>query len=90
MTRDGRPFARDRLPPLFAGLGERAGVPQLHPYRLRRTFATEFLRNQGNPHALQRLLRHTSLDMVRRYAAIAETDLRAALDLVSPVDHWRL
>lgn len=90
LTREGRALNPDRLVKLFANLGRRAGVANLHPHRLRHTFATEFLRNGGNLLGLQRLLGHSSLEMVRRYAAIAEADLAKAHETGSPADRWRL
>jgi integrase/recombinase XerD len=90
LTREGRALNPDRLVKLFANLGERAGVVNLHPHRLRHAFATEFLRNGGNLLGLQRLLGHSSLEMVRRYAAIAEADLAKAHETGSPADKWRL
>jgi integrase/recombinase XerD len=90
VTREERPLDRDRLVKLFAGLGERAGVVGLHPHRLRHTFATEFLRNGGNLLGLQRLLGHSSLEMVRRYAEIVDADLAKAHESGSPADRWRL
>lgn len=90
LTSGDRPFERCALRRLLARLGERAGVPNLHPHRLRHTFATEYLRNGGNLLALQRLLGHASLEMVRKYAAIAEVDLARAHENGSPADKWRL
>jgi len=90
LTREGRALTPDRLVKLFANLGDRAGVANLHPHRLRHTFATEFLRNGGNLLGLQRLLGHSSLEMVRRYASIAEADLAKAHETGSPADRWRL
>ena len=90
VARTGHPLDRDRLGALLANLGDRAGVPDVHPHRLRHTFATEFLRNGGNLLALQRLLGHSSLEMVRRYATIAESDLQRAHEAGSPADQWRL
>ncbi len=90
LARTGRPLTGDRLDKLFKSLGERAAVSNLHPHRLRHTFATEFLRNGGNLLALQRLLGHASLEMVRRYAAIVEADLERAHQSGSPADMWRI
>ncbi len=81
---------RDSLRHFLAHLGERAGVDDVHPHRFRHTFATMFLRNGGNLLALQRLLGHSSLEMVRRYAKVAQTDLRDAHSTGSPADNWRL
>lgn len=80
----------DGLRQLFDGLEDRSGVRNLHAHRLRHTFATEFLRNGGNLLGLQRLLGHSSLQMVKRYAAIAEADLQALHQTGSPMDAWKL
>lgn len=90
VTREDRPLNPDQLGKLFHRLGLRAGVSDLHPHRLRHSFATEFLRNGGNLLGLQRLLGHSSLVMVQRYAAIAEADLARAHETGSPADRWRL
>ena len=90
VTSNERPLDRNYLRQLLVALGDRAGVSGLHPHRLRHTFATEFLRNGGNLLGLQRLLGHSSLEMVRRYAAIAESDLARAHETGSPADKWRL
>jgi len=71
-------------------LGEKVGDPNLHPHRFRHTFAVQFLRNGGNIFALQQLLGHSSLDMVRHYAQLAEIDLEDAATHSSPADNWRL
>lgn len=89
-TRDGRPLDRLALLNLLHDLGERAGVPDVHPHRFRHTFAINFLRNGGNVYELQMALGHTTLEMVREYLALAETDLQRAHEEASPVARWRL
>ncbi len=89
--RDGRsPLTPDALLRLLKRLGERAGVADVHPHRLRHTFATEFLRNGGDVLTLQRLLGHRSLAMVQRYAEVVAADLQRAHAKASPADAWRL
>jgi len=89
--RDGRfSLTPDALLRLLKRLGERAGVADVHPHRLRHTFATEFLRNGGDVLTLQRLLGHRSLAMVQRYAEIVAADLQRVHAKASPADAWRL
>ncbi len=88
---DERVFERNVLRRLLNRLGKRAGLfSSVHPHRFRHTFAITFLRNGGNLFELQQLLGHTSLEMVRRYARIAEADTEKAHRKASPVDNWRL
>lgn len=70
--------------------GERAGVAKAHPHRFRHTFAVNFLRNGGNPLALQDILGHEKLDTVRIYVKLAAVDLQQAQTSASPADRWGL
>jgi len=70
--------------------GERAGVSGATPHRFRHTFAINFLRNGGNMGALQDILGHSSMEMVRRYARLAEVDIASAQRKASPADNWGL
>jgi integrase/recombinase XerD len=60
-----RPLDRTGLQKLVGRLGERAGVRNVHPHRFRHTFAITFLRNGSTVFALQRILGHSSLALVR-------------------------
>jgi len=82
------PFTRDNLGNLLQRIGERAGVSKIHPHRFRHTFAVNYLRNGGNVFALQAMLGHTTLDMVKRYLQIAQIDLDREQQKASPVDNW--
>lgn len=68
-------------------LGERAQVKNYGAHRYRRTFAIEFLRNGGNIYALQKLMGHESLAVLRRYLELVESDLRDAVDRFGVVDN---
>ena len=88
--RFNRPLNRDTLRQVIASLGEKAGVKNCHPHRFRHTFAINFLRNGGNVFALQRILGHESLEMVKRYLSLAQMDLDKAHQDASPVANWLL
>ncbi len=90
LSTDGQPLNRDTLAKLIIRLGERAGVTDCHPHRFRHTFAVLFLRNGGNTRALQEMLGHETLEMIKVYTRIAEADLAIAHRTASPVESWRL
>ena len=58
---------------------------KVHPYVLRHTFATQFLRNGGNALTLQRIMGHSTLDMTKRYVHLTEVDVKAAHAHASPI-----
>lgn len=87
---DPRPMSRHVLRRLLKRMGERAGVKNVHPHRLRHSFATEYLRNGGKMLALQELLGHSDLKMVRRYAKFVEADIALDHAEASPADKLRL
>lgn len=87
-TLNNRPADRNRLADILEAIGNRAGVAHVHPHRFRHTFAIQFLRNGGSIYSLQRILGHTTLDMVKRYLAISQIDLDRDHATASPVARW--
>lgn len=89
-VQSGKPFTRRRLLDLLHTIGERAGVPHVNVHRFRHTFSIQYLRNGGDPYTLQRMLGHSSLDMIKRYLAIVQADVENVHRRASPVDNWLL
>jgi integrase/recombinase XerD len=90
ISQRGGPLTSSGLLQLIRRLGQRAGISDAHPHRFRHTFAINFLRNGGNSLELQRLLGHSTLEMVKRYVDLAQVDLENAHRRASPVTNWRL
>ncbi len=89
-SQSGYPLDGPGVRKLILRCGQRAGVAGATPHRFRHTFAINYLRNGGNLLALQAMLGHSSLEMVKRYARLAELDLADAQKRASPADKWRL
>lgn len=89
-ARTGRQLPARELYHIIRDIGARAGVQDAHPHRFRHTFGITYLRNHGDIYTLQRILGHTTLDMVKRYLLIAQTDIDEAHRTASPVANWRL
>lgn len=87
-ARGGRPLDAKGIQSIFKRLKTKAGIPgRCSPHLLRHTFARSFLMNGGDAFSLQRMLGHSTLDMVKRYVALADTDLAARHRQASPADH---
>ena len=84
------PMTPNGLRHLIIHLAEKAGVKNAYPHKFRHTFSITYLRSGGDVFTLQALLGHTTLDMVRHYAQIAEIDVQNAHRKASPADNWRL
>ena len=85
-----RPLSKETLRLLVKNLGKKAEVKKSHPHRFRHTFSITYLRSGGDLFTLQALLGHGSLDMVQRYAKIAQIDIQQAHRRASPADNWHL
>ncbi len=66
----------------------RAGIvgKRVSPHTFRHSFATAYLRNGGDAFTLQRILRHRTSDMVRRYVHVAMSDVRERHRAASPLE----
>ncbi len=86
-SRRGGPLGGRGIQQLFRRLKLRAGLPgRCSPHTLRHTFARAYLVNGGDAFSLQRILGHATLDMVKRYVALADTDLAQRHRQASPAD----
>lgn len=68
---NGRPLDRHSVTRMINRAGKAAGLPHIHPHRLRHTLATQAINRGMSLEAIAALLGHRSLDMTLRYAKIA-------------------
>ena len=76
----------DALTQSFAKYCKRRGCSKTSVHGLRHTFALNWIRNGGNQFKLQKILGHSTLDMTRRYVALAAVDLKEDYDKYSTID----
>jgi integrase/recombinase XerD len=74
----------------LVAIGNRAGVKGVNIHRFRHFFAIQYLRNRGDVYTLQKIMGHSTLDMVKRYLAIAQSDVDASYKIASPVANLNL
>jgi len=89
-TTGGLQYNRFTLLKLIVRMGERAGVENAHPHRFRHTFAINYLLNGGDAYSLQRILGHSTMEMVNRYLDFSRTNIGEIHRKASPVSNWNL
>ena len=69
-------------------LGKKAGIKnvRLSPHTFRHTFAKMWILNGGDAFSLQKILGHTTMDMVRNYVNLASEDIKVQHRKFSPLD----
>jgi len=90
LSKLSRPLSRTKLSEMVRSIGDRAGVPNVHPHRFRHTFAIQYLRNGGDVYTLQSMLGHSTLETVKIYLKLSQVDTDTVHRRASPVDNWRL
>ena len=61
-------------------------VPNRGIHALRHSFASQYIRNGGNPVKLQKILNHSSFSMTERYLHLFGEDLKVSYSDFSPLD----
>jgi integrase len=81
---DRQPFDGERLIHRLAKVCEKAGLRKITWHILRHTFATHLAGKSVPLHAVQALLGHSNIITTMRYAHVAPSALRTAIDLLNP------
>jgi integrase len=81
---DGRPFTNDRLSAAMRRLCRKTGFRKIGWHTLRHTFASH-LAMRGVPlPAIRELMGHATITTTMRYAHVAPSTLRAAIEMLNP------
>jgi site-specific recombinase XerD len=88
--RDGAMLGPGALVRILHRLSRRAGLTRkIGPHALRHYAATSLMRRTGDLELVRRVLRHETLTMALRYAALTQTEIAAKFLHASPLDHLR-
>jgi integrase/recombinase XerD len=92
LTRDGWPLTKNRVETIVKNLGRKVGLQGVRcsPHNFRHTFCIQFLRNGANLLTLQQMTGHSSLEVLRGYVVLAESDVKIAHQKFSPADNLNL
>lgn len=87
-TRQGGPLSKRTLGQFISRYGNEAGVRDVRcsPHTLRHTFATQFIKNGGDPFSLQKLMGHSDIATTMVYVHMAGELLQEAQFRASPID----
>jgi len=90
-TSEGLPLEVHSVQVQLARYGKRAAITgkRVSPHKLRHTFAKKYILNGSDPFSLQRILGHTTIDMVRNYVNMFSADLQIQHRKFSPMDRLR-
>lgn len=88
LSRNGERLSDSHIEHMVHRLAKKAGISGVRcsPHTLRHTFATNYIRNGGDPFSLQQLLGHSDIKTVMIYVHMGGTALREAHAKFSPVD----
>jgi len=88
----GEKMTRHAVQQMISKYGQRAGITKIRvsPHTFRHTFAKMWILNGGNTFSLQKILGHSTMDMVRNYVNLASSDVQIQHRKFSPLDRMGL
>lgn len=91
LGRRGAPLHENGVDQMIRRAARAAGITKrVYPHLLRHSFATQYIRNGGDPYTLQLILGHSTPAMVTRYMHMAATDAEERHAAASPLDRLPL
>jgi integrase/recombinase XerD len=88
VNRFGDALNRNRVLKMISKYGKLAKITKVRvsPHTFRHTFAKMWILNGGDVFSLQKILGHTTMDMVRNYVNLASSDVQIQHRKFSPLD----
>jgi integrase/recombinase XerC/integrase/recombinase XerD len=86
LQHNGWPLTKSAMEMVAKRIGRKTGIERFHWHLLRHTLAVNYLVNGGDAFSLQRILGHTTLEMVRKYMHLADVHVRLQHRRYSPMD----
>jgi len=84
---DGRPLSRFYFAHRMKEFVTKTGITtKCTPHTLRYSFAIQFIQNGGDERALQSILGHSTMEMTRHYAKIANSEVEKKMKQYSPAE----
>lgn len=89
LTYDGRRLTKNRVEAIVRKYARKAGLENTpcSPHSLRRTGCVRWVLRGGDVFSLQKMTGHKSLNVLRGYVELAQSDIRAAHARYSPIDN---
>jgi integrase/recombinase XerD len=86
---DNYPLSTTQIQKRIKDYGVQAGITNVRvsPHTFRHTFSKMYIQNGGDIFTLQKILGHTSLEMVRMYVNMFDTDVAKAHRKYSPIEN---
>lgn len=87
----GEKLTRDAVHGAFRALKKSLRIvgEKVNPHTLRHSFATYYLKGNGDIFSLQQILGHTTLTMTRRYVHLSNDDVKIQFLQSNPADHMK-
>lgn len=86
LAREGNRLSVNQVGDLVRVIGQRCGIPDLHPHALRHTAATLLIRSGMSAQAVKELLGHRTLETTYRYVHLCAEDVQEEHRRVSALD----
>lgn len=89
ITEDGSPLSYWGLRDVLSRTAKKAGVNAPTAHAFRRAFASQLIKNDVDLLTIQRLMGHSDLSVLQRYAKQTNADLQAKYSAVAPSEHLK-